>query len=377
MHALVTDANLRTAVAGIRALGRAGVRTLAVGPTRFAAGLCSRYAAGRSVAPGAAEDPEAFAAELVRLAERHGPLVLYACQEASLDVAMDVAARVPAARLPYGDSDAVRLVRDKSKLPALAAAAGIGTPITYFEGTARELDPALLTFPCVAKPLVSTGLMPHPRRLESREAAQLLRDTLPPDQRLLIQALADGKLRALTLLVTVDGRVVARFEQEALRTWPQSAGPSALAVSVAPDEELTERSRRLLAGAGYSGLAELQFVHSEDGPLLIDINTRLYGSLPLALRAGVNLPALWHRMASGEVPAAADPPPYRAGVSFRWLEADVSAALRGEPRILLARGPRPRSGAMWATDDPIAAALLAADAIRVRARRRIRGGRDH
>jgi hypothetical protein len=63
--------------------------------------------------------------------------------------------------------------------------------------------------------------------------------------------------------------------------------------------------------------------------VLLDVNTRMYACLPTALRCGVNLPALWHAAVHGwPFPEPAD---YPAGVRFRWLEADVSAALNGLP----------------------------------------------
>ena len=62
-----------------------------------------------------------------------------------------------------------------------------------------------------------------------------------------------------------------------------------------------------------------------------------------------------------------DPPPapsgYRAGVTYRRLEADVHAARAGSPRRLLSRAPRPRAGAMWASDDPLPGAVLGAEVL--------------
>ena len=54
------------------------------------------------------------------------------------------------------------------------------------------------------------------------------------------------------------------------------------------------------------------------------------------------------------------PAPYRVGVTYRWLKADLTAALRGLPGRLLYRSPSPRTGAMWAFDDPVPGAVLAA-----------------
>jgi hypothetical protein len=101
-------------------------------------------------------------------------------------------------------------------------------------------------------------------------------------------------------------------------------------------------------------------LRSEGGPALIDENARVYGSLPLATAAGVNLPAIWHRVASGG--PAAPPPGYRLGVRYRWLEGEVAEALRGDVRRLATRPARGTVGAMWASDDPAPSALLAAQA---------------
>src|SRR2546428_63492 len=86
LDALVTDVHFRSAVAGLRGLGRAGLEVLALGPSRSAAGRWSRYAAGRGVAPEVSRDPAGFVREAVRLAERYGPLVVYPCREETIDV---------------------------------------------------------------------------------------------------------------------------------------------------------------------------------------------------------------------------------------------------------------------------------------------------
>jgi hypothetical protein len=60
----------------------------------------------------------------------------------------------------------------------------------------------------------------------------------------------------------------------------------------------------------------------------VDINPRVYGSLPLAVAAGANLPAIYCALLQGHhVPWTAG----RAGVTYRWIEGDlrhVVAAVR-------------------------------------------------
>ncbi len=78
---------------------------------------------------------------------------------------------------------------------------------------------------------------------------------------------------------------------------------------------------RLLALArvldGYNGIFQAQF----SGATLLDINPRVYGSLSLAVAAGVNLPAIWCARVAGSI----GPTRLRGrpGVRYRWLEGDV------------------------------------------------------
>jgi predicted ATP-grasp superfamily ATP-dependent carboligase len=187
----------------------------------------------------------------------------------------------------------------------------------------------------------------------------------------LVQEPVAGRLISLALVLDAEGAVVARFQEEVDRTWPRGAGSFVATVSVAPDEELVERARSMLAAAGYRGLAQLDLVRGAAGHVLLDVNTRFYLCMPLALACGVNLPAAWHAVAEGRAqPPAAG---YPAGRRYRWLEGDIYAARHGELRALAPRA-RADAGAMWAGDDPVASALLAAGSATLPLRRRLRAG---
>ena len=360
MDALVTDAHIPSAVTGIRALGRAGLEVVALGPRRTAGGLWSRYAAARTGAPDAIANPTGFAAAVARAAERHGSVVIYPGQDESIDALLD--ARLPEpALLPYPGRDALAAVRDKGRAAELAAAAGLATPDTLAAGRADNLARGDLPDGAVVKPTHPGGVFDSVHVAHSVDELRAVIATAPADEELLLQERVTGSLMAVALVVGRDGELVRRFQQHSRRTWPEDAGISSLAVSVEPDGDLVEASRSLLAAAGYWGLAQLQFLDAPAGPVLIDVNTRFYGSLALALAAGVNLPAAWHAVARDR--PAGEVVDYRAGVTYRWFEADVLAALRGKPRHLFSRAPRPRTGPMWASDDPLPSAFFTASAV--------------
>ena len=373
IDALVTDVNIRSAVAGLRGLGRAGLETIALAPGRGGAGRLSRYATIRATGPDPSEDPAGFANAVGSLASEHGPLMVYPGSEAAIDPLYAHLGPLGAAvTLPYPGWDALEALRDKRKLARLAAAAGLPTPEIFAEGTAAEVRDAGVSFPAAIKPVRPGGSIGSARVVESASDLARLLDGLPNAERLLVQERSTGGLLALGMVVGRDGAPVERFQQVATRTWPTDAGSSSLAVSVAPDEELVAQAASMLASAGFWGFAQLQFVKDGRVPKLIDVNPRFYGSLPLALASGVNLPAAWHSVVLDRPTGA--PSAYREGITYRWVEADLTAVLRGSPKSLLRPAPRPRVGAWWAGEDPLPALALGVEAVRRRVKRRLPGG---
>ena len=301
-------------------------------------------------------------------------MVVFPGQEATIDALLAAADDLPPELvLPYPGPEPVQRVRDKGSLAELAREHGLATPATMAQGPPRDLV-THDRFPCVIKPLRAQGSQTAWVARSHQELVAGLAE-LSPDEPLLIQALASGPLIALGLVVGRDGRLLARFQQKALKIWPPKAGTSSLAVSVAPDEELAGRTATMLADCGFWGMAQAQLIDAREAPVVIDVNPRFYGSLPLALACGVNLPAAWFAAATDRPPL--QPTDYRTGVSYRWLEADLSAAVSGAPdRLLAGRAPAPRTGAMWSADDGIASALLAETAVRSRVARRLTSRRN-
>jgi predicted ATP-grasp superfamily ATP-dependent carboligase len=360
VHAAVTDADVRSSVAAIRGLGRAGIRVVALGPAH-APGLSSRYASERMVAPDAAKDRDGFLAVLAAAATRWPGLAVYPGREESLDVLLG-GGLTPNARLPYPRRDVVDVLRDKRTLPRLAERAGLRTPRTLHEGAVGALDQASVEYPCLIKPLAKGTALQAAHVLGDEGALSKLMAALPPDEGVIVQERVAGALEAVSLVLAPGGRLVARFQQRALATWPVDAGPSRLAVGLPPDEDLIARTASMLEEAGYWGLAHVQFLTGPDGPCLIDVNPRFYGSIALAMASGVNLPAVWHAVTVGD-PSPSEIPRYMPGVTYRWVEGELLAALHGSPRSAVRRARAPRVGPMWAADDPLASAALASQAL--------------
>lgn len=368
-RAVVTDAHNFNVLAGVRALGRAGIPVTAMGPTVTGGPLWSRYVDRREVVPSVLADPELFARAVAVRAASGGTSILYPGREESLDALLQARPELPDwLVLPYPEDPAAMTVRDKAKLGELGRRVGLAEVATLAVAPASELLGRSGLTPCMLKPAVPTAgagsavAVPDDRALDAALARW------PADTLVLVQEIARDPHPSVNLVLDRDGRVVARAQHVTQRTWPASAGRTALAVSVEPDADLVERVAEMLRGCGFWGLAEVQLMHVDGGLAPIDVNTRFYATMELAYASGVNLASAWHAVATDG--AVSPSGPYRAGVSFRWLEADVSAALRGAPGRLASRPRRPSVGPTWAADDRSGSAATVAANLLVRVRRR-------
>ena len=136
---------------------------------------------------------------------------------------------------------------------------------------------------------------------------------------LIVQPYEGTPLRAVSGVVW-EGRFLALAHQQYLRLWPARAGVGSAAVTVAPDHELEEKLAVVLDG--HNGVFQAQLA----GPYLLDLNPRVYGSLPLTLAAGPNLPAIACDAAQGRVRTLIRA---KLGVRYRWVEGDVRHLING------------------------------------------------
>jgi predicted ATP-grasp superfamily ATP-dependent carboligase len=175
-----------------------------------------------------------------------------------------------------------------------------------------------------------------------------------PDGEWLVQPYLEGTLYGVGG-VAWAGDVVCSVHQIAHRISPPDCGGTAYGETVAPDRALDGTVARFVAEVGWSGIFQVQFIRTRAADYLIDFNPRIYGTLGLAVAAGLNLPAVWAQRLLGHAPAFDG---YAAGVRFRSEEKEGLAALtairRGDWRTVASvLTPRRRTThAAFAAADP-------------------------
>jgi predicted ATP-grasp superfamily ATP-dependent carboligase len=359
VRALILDEGRdRGALAGARALHRAGW-TVGVGSPERRLAASSRATARWHDVPSAQEDAQGYLAATAGAIREGGYDVVFPCDDAGVLMLSRFRDEVPAT-VPYGSDKSVLRGFDKLELTRAAERAGLAVPATTEANEATT--PEDWSGPVVVKPSLHYGFEHNqPGHLVAAiarspaEVAQRVAAIHAAGERPLVQEVIAGRLMAMGVLADRDSRVIACVQQLAEHTWPPEAGISARARTVPVDAELAEGVAALVRDLGWFGLVQIQFLVPTDGvPRVLDFNGRYYGSLALAVAAGVDLPVLWARLATGRPvgPVA----PARTGVRYQWLTRDLKASAAQDGRLrgtmdALRAATRSRHS-VWAARDP-------------------------
>ncbi len=239
-------------------------------------------------------------------------------------------------------------MRDKEAVLATARTLGIGVPSQRVAAVPGEAPaPGELSYPVVLKPArsviengagrVKSAVVHASDAAAYQEALARMPAGAYP---LLLQQRIEGPGAGVFVLVW-QGQLLAAFGHRRLREKPPTGGVSVYRESVAVDERLLELSLALLGRFGWQGVAMVEYkLDRQTGtPYLMEINGRFWGSLQLAIDAGVDFPALLVAAALGRSPRPVAE--YRPGVRTRWWWGDVDhliARVRSGDRPLRALG---------------------------------------
>ena len=295
---LITDSDTgqnRSALAAVRALATAGYRPVVATCARHSLAASSRHCTDRVGVPPVRS--ERYAAELRAELARRAYLCVLPSSDATL-LALDATGK---------------FLVDKEQLAQRAAAVGMPFPPHRRFASGAELRTAAseLTYPLAVKPAIRRATTQlNVTRVDRAAGLDQLEMSEEP---VVVQPWIDASMRAVAG-VAWRGSLVAAVHQRYLRTWPLQAGVASAALTVEPDLRLEEQVLALLDG--FEGVFQAQLL----GEYLIDLNPRVYGSLPLAVAAGANLPAIFCDLLAGRPRTLVRG---RVGVRYRWIEGDV------------------------------------------------------
>jgi predicted ATP-grasp superfamily ATP-dependent carboligase len=354
---LVTDTGRGSSIAFIRSLGSRGLGVVAADCDPRSAGFRSRYAAERVVYPSPATDPDGAVDTLLRAAHEHRvDLIVPISDDVGLPLSRARERFDGVCALALPEPEALAQVTDKGATTQLARRLGVPVPATALVHTAAEARAAApsLGWPLVLKPVASRIV--REESVERYEVAYVndaaaldtQMRTLEGRTSVLLQRYHAGEGHGVELLCD-RGKPVAVFQHRRLHEVPITGGASALRESVPVDPTLLDYSLRLLGELRWTGLAMVEFRVSPEGPVLMEINGRVWGSLPLAVKSGIDFPAKLAELylgGPGTFGAANGGPP-QIGVRSRNLGLElvwIGSVLRKQRRYPFLPAPSRREG---------------------------------
>lgn len=328
LDVLILDAETRQSLVCMRSLGRAGLRVGALAASRGAPALWSRFSTVTGDVPVVERDPEGLLRMVAERTAAHRPKVVVTTHDATIEALRAHRAMLAPARLALAAEPALSLATSKADTLAIARRLGIDAPDTIRVDREQDARDAVggAPLPMVVKPVSSwlpVGRMRVGASVAATRAAalELVGTIVGGGGSALLQPWLPGRREAVSLLFAHD-EVWARFAQVAHRMYPPVGGSSVLRESIALPLDIGDAAEALVRAMHLDGYAEIEFRRdARRRPMLMEINPRLSASLEVAVRAGVDFPALLYAWAAGEPLRRIES--YRHGVRMRWLGGDV------------------------------------------------------
>jgi carbamoyl-phosphate synthase large subunit len=110
-----------------------------------------------------------------------------------------------------------------------------------------------------------------------------------------VQELIDGPEITSDVICDFDGNALQVVSRQRI----QVRGGEAIKSVTIQNERIAESCRRIAESLPARGPITVQSIFTENGPVFIEINARLGGGVPLAIAAGVDVPAILLSLAAG------------------------------------------------------------------------------
>lgn len=328
------DGDQRASLAIVRSLVRGGFPVSAVGQDRMSLAGMSRGARSVQLSADPLSTPRAFAKAVFAEASELGARLLFPVTDASVEAILEHIQDSPRGLcVPYPPLVTYRAASDKLHVHRLASRLGIGVEETHvIQAKDRRAPAEPDLYPGVLKPhrsVVGAGsrIKLSVRFVGSREDCERALEALPSEAfPVLLQRRVIGPGEGV-FLARWGGRIIARFAHRRLREKPPAGGVSVFRESIHVDPELMTACESLLEQLDWQGVAMIEGKRDSvrGGWRIMEINGRFWGSLQLAIDAGVDFPRILARAALGEDPEPS--PEWRAGVRLRWEWGDVDHLL--------------------------------------------------
>lgn len=317
--AIILDGNLKSALACVRSLGERGI-TVSVGATRDTGmALHSRYVIAHFTYPSPYTHQKEFVETVKAEALRFGGKpVVYALSDATfLSLYAHREELSECTTLVFSEEKSIGIAFDKAATYSLAHVSGVRTIPTHAPVTSEEVTrlAETVTYPVVVKSRRSVvwkdgvGVFGTATFAKDEHALSTQFETVAhaTGETPLVQTCVYGEEYGVEMLAH-KGKPFAITVHHRLRSLSPTGGASVLKETIGEGDlysELRGYAEILIRKLSWSGPIMVEFKVDSDTrtPYLMEINGRFWGSLPLSVAAGVDMPYQYFMYAtSGKAP---------------------------------------------------------------------------
>lgn len=330
---LVLDGEQRSALAVTRSLGKdPNVEVHVASKLSESISGASKFCFATLQCPDEKTDPKEFLNWIEQQNRDNDYNYIFPCTETTSQLLVMSSASLTEVRIPFAPYEVVMQLANKSALMALASELGIRIPGTSYHKSRSDVDCSKLSsFPLVVKPSLShiwTGENWLSTQVQIAHSRQQLEDILLSNDyfdnhSFMLQEFIEGHGEGYFCLFD-NGNRVAEFCHQRLREKPPQGGVSVLCQSRDIDHQLRDISEKLLQHVGWHGVAMVEFrIDESHQAYLMEVNTRFWGSLQLAIDSGVDFP--WMLLQVSEQKVINSNSEYRIGQKLRWFLGDLDS----------------------------------------------------
>lgn len=297
---LVLGEDSRSFLSVIRSLGRAGFCVHVVCYDRTSIALKSKYIQAAYFYNYQSYNPEQWQQNVLALIQRYQYQVIFPCDERSIYPLYQLRGQIPATtKLAIANKKALNVLFDKWQTKQEAKQCGVpvaaGMLVNFNQQGFDELQ-ATFSLPFVIKPLQSFTQNSLNKRhkvtiVHSKADFTQFVASNPRDANYLVEAYFSGNGEGIAVLAW-QGKLKSAFAYKRLAE-PHSGGGSSYRESSKIHLDQLDATAKMCQNTELSGLAMFEFRRNEHNNqwILVEVNARAWGGMPLAEYAGVDFPA--------------------------------------------------------------------------------------
>ncbi|MBD3212664.1 MAG: ATP-grasp domain-containing protein [Candidatus Lokiarchaeota archaeon] len=336
---LVLDAEEKSALSIIQSLGRRNIEVITGSYSKYLTGMLSRYSSGHFIYSNPFINYYKFIKDLKRFLTENEIFAVFTVSDSTSVILSKYKKDLESLGVKIAVEDWSNFIKtyDKQITLKIAKDLKLQIPKTFSINTLDKIEDLKnqFEFPLVIKPRSKSywdkkGVL-HMTKVTQKNYAisfndlkskysQFVRNNPYIDNFYpLIQSFIKGKIYD-TVLLAKRGEIITFFQNIRKRTYPSKGGAYTLAKSIEENQEMYIFAKKLIKEINWTGPAMVEFIRNEDDKkfYLMEINGRYWGSTPLTVKSGINIPLL-HYLQLKNIEIKNPPTNYKKDLKLRWL----------------------------------------------------------